>query len=441
MQVFRANKELQDASIPPQKLVECVASCRDQFETLRAKVLKLAESFAVPTPIPEEIFSFVALESLLQDVTEAQKKAEGQQQAVKVLRSVLANPSAHIDSLHELNPQALRYLIWQLISANRLGIAFRLARYLEIHSPDVTPRLPSWLLRAVFVGRHMRYDVSGEITKILIDTGDRCFVDGEGEWNQAVSLLLAASALRPALLAPTTEVLEALRSLQLGEGLSQLYEYCQTIATYGSQLQSLDALAFSRLKEQAAWQQALDDLCHRAKDWYCEATRNTTSVWRNWLEPGGLVHSLLLPVHQNDRTRLEAVKQKVKRLSDATEIEREVNYTNQILLSRCGKATQLNAFDEISKHLREAVEFGHCWINLQETYPSYSNYYQQQAIHLTQVVSSRQDAVLKELNSFEQKNSSVMVLAGIHCCRTALIDFQGAFRSRRFVSNAPRTSH
>ena len=441
MQVFRANIELQDASIPPQELVECVTSCRNQFETLRGKVLKLAESFAVPTPIPEEIFSFVALESLLQDVTKAQKKAEGQQQALKVLRSVLANPSDRIDFLHELNTQGLDYLIWQLIGKDRLGLAFRLARYLEIHSPDNRPRLPSWLLRAVFVGRHMRYDVNGEMAKILTDTGDNCFVDGLCEWNQAVSLLLAAAALRPALLAPTTEVLAALHSLQLGEGLGQLSEYCQTIATYGSQLQSLDALAFSKLKEQSAWQQALDDLHHRVEDWYCEATKKTTTyVWRNWLEPGGLVHSLLLPVNQNDSTRLEAVKQQVKRLSDDAEIEREVDYTNQILLSRYGNAIQLNTFDEISQHLREAVEFGHCWINLQEHHPSYSNYYQQQAIQLKQLVSSRQNAVLKELNSFEKKNSSVLVLAGIHCCRTAVKDFQGAFRSRRFVSKGSRTS-
>ncbi len=193
----------------------------------------------------------------------------------------------------------------------------------------------------------MRYDISGGggIAKIFADANVSCFVDGEGEWNQAVSLLLAASALRPALLAPNTGVLEILQSLQLGESLSQLNEYCQTIATYGSQLQSLDASAFKKTKEQAARQQALDDLRH-----------------------------------QSD-----------------------------------------------------------CWIKLQGYYPNYGNYYQQQTEQLQQVVSSRQNAVLKELNSFERRNSSVLVLAGIHCCRTIVKDLQGAFRSRR-VSNDLRTS-
>lgn len=57
MQVSQANKELQGSLIPSsQELVECVADCHRQFEELRARVLKLAESFAVSTPTPEKIF-------------------------------------------------------------------------------------------------------------------------------------------------------------------------------------------------------------------------------------------------------------------------------------------------------------------------------------------------------------------------------------------------
>lgn len=434
--MFQVKKELPSLVPVAPELVERITLCRKQFEELRARVLNLAESFAVSTPMPEEISSLKALESLLQDVTEAQKKAKGES-GRQIAKSILSGTGS-------LNPANLRSLIWQLICEDKLGLAFRLARYLEAHPADIQPRLPSWLMRALVVGRHMRYDIkSVEIAKTLMTDShsDTCFVDGEGEWNQAVSLLLAASALRPALLAPNMGALEILRSLRLGEGLTQLHEYCQIIADCGCQLQSLDALALKKVKEQVAWQQALDDLRQRVEDWYfCAAPGNTmnfadaTYVWRNWLEPSGLVHSLLLPVKQNDLTRLAAAKQEVKRLSDNAEIEREVDYTNRKILERCrGEDIRLDVPD-LCRHLREAVEFVRCWIELQEYQIGSSNdSFQQQAQQLKQAVSNRQQAVLKELNSFEQRNSSVLLLAGIYCCRTAVKDIRDSFRSRSCI--------
>ena len=326
MQVSQASKELQESLFPPsQELFKYFVGLNRQFEELRARVLKLAESFAIPTPTPEEIFSLKALESLLQNVTEAQKKrAEARrQQALRVLDRVLVithrdrsdfqplldchaqarllrrvvtkaqvsdlNPDAkalaeeqhpfwqlltlieHQDRLDDdrctylqesvaksfskpLSVAALRgklivsadalnrassprhspSYLWQLLREDKLGLAFHLARRLEIHSPDLQPRLPSWLIRALVVGRYMRYDVVSGIVKIMTDSNsDRCFVNGEDEWNQAVSLLLAASALRPALLAPNTGASDILYSLRLGSGLNQLQEYCLTIANFG----------------------------------------------------------------------------------------------------------------------------------------------------------------------------------------------------------------
>ena len=480
MQVSQANKELQESLVPPsQELFEYFVGLSRQFEELRARVLKLAESFAIPTPTPEEIFSLEALESLLQNVTEAQKKkAEARrQQAVIVLDRVLVithRDRSDFQPLLECHAQArlLRRVVtkaqvsdldpdikalaegqhpfwqlltliehqerlddnrctclqesvaksfgkplsvaalrgkllvnadavtssspaprhspqrrepphgggspsylWQLLREDKLGLAFHLARRLEIHSPDLQPRLPSWLIRALVVGRYMRYDVVSGIVKIMTDSNsDSCFVNGEDEWNQAVSLLLAASALRPALLAPHTGASDILYSLRLGSGLNQLQEYCLTIANFGVELQLLDAIALKKVKEQAAWQQALDDLRQRVEDWYsCEAPRktmkfaHTTYVWRNWLEPGRVIHSLL-PL-------------------------------------------------------------------IQEYHRMSSNDYVEQAIQLKQAVSNRQQAVLKELNSFEQKNSSVLLLAGIRCCRTAVEGIQDSFRSKRCVTN------
>ena len=62
------------------------------------------------------------------------------------------------------------------------------------------------------------------------------------------SLLVATAAPRPALLAPNTHAPAILLSLRLGEGLNQLYQYCQTIANYGNQGLALDTTAIKTLK-------------------------------------------------------------------------------------------------------------------------------------------------------------------------------------------------
>jgi hypothetical protein len=188
----------------------------------------------------------------------------------------------------------------------------------------------------VTLGRHIRHNV-GEIARLLKEDfgkfSEDCFAAEKHEWNHAIRFLLAAAALRPALLAPNTGAATILRSLRMKEGLSELYAYCQIISDYGDRLQALDPNSLKEVKDHAAWQSDMDSLLQEVKAWSTRSPLMTTSyvpatrVWRKWQEPDGIIHSLLKAITENTFNKLEDVKDEVERLSDETQIKREVEYT------------------------------------------------------------------------------------------------------------------
>lgn len=226
-----------------------------------------------------------------------------------------------LDSNLEESQNALQYLIWQLIYEDKGSLAFNLAHCLEIEFPNIRFQLPSWIIRAVILGGHVRYEVGiGEIVNILMDdfaNFSESLFTGEDEWNQAISLLLAASALRPALLAPNTNASDILNHLRLGGGLSQLFEYCRAIADYGSQRYALNTTAIKTVRSQQEWDADMAILCQQVEEWFSHAPLLdmiygiAKVVWTEWLQSNNLIYSLLLPVRKNDTNGVAVVQQYV----------------------------------------------------------------------------------------------------------------------------------
>jgi RNA polymerase sigma factor (RpoD-like family) len=357
------------------------------------------------------------------------------------------NTASVSGDISEQHPLALHEQIWQLLYENKLSLAFHLARCLESKYPDFQPHLPSGIIRGVILGRYVRYDVGvGEIANSLrngfTNLSNNCFLDGESEWNQAVSLLLATSALRPALLAPNTNASEILHSLRLGEGLNQLYEYCKIIANYGNHGLALDTTAIKTVRSQAAWESDMASLRQKVQDWWCQAPRldmiyePAKAVWSEWFKSNQLIDSLLFPVRQNDLSKLDVAKHNVERLSAETQINEEVKRTQREIgrFRGAGDAITGRTLGRIRLHVRQAVDFVRQWILLQELRPDKSNNYSQsQAQQLKQDLSSLPQDVLKELDSFDVKNSSVLVKAGISCCRTAVEDIRVLFEPNKLL--------
>ena len=358
------------------------------------------------------------------------------------------NTASVSGDISEEHPLALHEQIWQLLYENKLSLAFHLARCLESKYPGFQPHLPSGIIRGVILGRHVRYDVGvGEIANSLrngfTNLSNNCFLDGESEWNQAVNLLLATSTLRPALLAPNTNASEILHSLRLGEGLNQLYEYCKIIANYGNHGLALDTTAIKTVRNQAEWEAKMASLRQRVEVWWTHAPRlnmiygPAKAVWSEWIKPEQIIYSLLVPIRENDLNKLDVAKNYLARLSSETKINEEVKRTQRELGLIRGSSDAITgkALNQIRQHIHEAVEFACKWISSQESRVDESNEYAQNlAQELKQDLSSLHQAVLKELDSFDMKNFSVLVKAGISCCRTAVENIRVLFEPNELLS-------
>jgi hypothetical protein len=149
----------------------------------------------------------------------------------------------------EEKPVFLRDLVWRLIFEEKPGLAFHIARCLEVQYPEFYPRLPSWLLRTIVLGQRVR-NPQGELARLLKEDLAHCETDcrsvGDKDWDLAVEFLLLASAILPALLAPESRASTILQGVCLGDGLENLTAYCNVIAMYGDFPLPLDPTLFKK---------------------------------------------------------------------------------------------------------------------------------------------------------------------------------------------------
>lgn len=343
-------------------------------------------------------------------------------------------------------PAALRDLIWRLIYEDRMGLAFHLARAVEILNPEFQPMIPAWIIRAAAIGASVRYS-TGEIAHLLENDFQRfnqnCFDLENGEWNHAIRFMLAAATLRAALLAPDTGASDILHSLKMKEGLDQLYEYCKTIAEFGDQLQPLDPNAVKQVKTLAVWETESAALHQQVEAWCAEAPRwnfvfhGASRVWRKWLEPQGIIHALLEPVRQNEARRLTVVTQGVEELSDAAQIRREANNTaRQMPELRRNPNIIGTALKQLHNRVHEALDLARSWMALQQSRPGHnSGFHNEQAERLRHEIQSCQATVMQQLVAFAKANPSLLIAGAAACCRKALRNIE-----LLFDPNAPLSS-
>lgn len=353
--------------------------------------------------------------------------------AQKIAQSILDDPDLE-------RPAVLRDLVWRLILEQKLSLAFHLARCFEKQYSNFEPHLPPQLIRAVLLGQNLRYDVGyGKLANLLKDDftsySASYSLPDKSEWNQAASLLLAAAAMRPSLLAPNTGAKHLLQQIHFGKaGLAKLYDYCQIIAKHGDGQRALDLKAIKKAKDQADVQKSLDELHQNIEAWWFQAQKKdmiyppAKKVWQDWLKPDELIHSLVFPVLQKDLSKLSALKQKVNQLSDESQIDSEIEKTDRKIRSSRRDSMMGKAVIQFRDRVREPVDLVRKWIEIQEScLDKKDNYLQKEAKLLKQDIENLQDTVLKELDAFEATKPPVFILAGIACCRKAVEDIGNIF--------------
>jgi len=335
-------------------------------------------------------------------------------------------------------PTSLRDLMWRLIFEDKVSLAFHLASYLDMRHPELEPRLPSWLLRTLILGRHIRH-AKGETARFLetdfAHFSTELYLDGQSEWNQAITFLLAASALQPALLAPQTHAPAVLHALHWEVNLPRFLTYCKSIADYGAQQHPLDPNLLKKGKEQAAWQAEIDVLKQAVELWWARASRlpitfaPAAKVWQRWLEPKGVIATLLSPIRHHDSSKIAAVKRAIDLFSEEAQFKREVDHSDRDLLGRrLGGDITGRSLEQLRLYTREAIGFARRWVELQEVYAGQrQGSAQEQAERLRQTILMLQGAVQEELSLFKRRHPSPLLLSSVACCRRAIDNLQLLF--------------
>jgi hypothetical protein len=333
---------------------------------------------------------------------------------------------------------ALQDLTWRLIFEDKISLAFHLASYLDVQHPQVQPRLPAWLLRALMLGKHIRH-AKGETARFLEGDFTRfspeLYLPDQSEWNQSITFLLAAAAIQPALLAPHTQAPAVLQALRWEASLPQFSAYCKHIADYGAQRRPLDPNLLRKGREQAAWQSEVDVIKQGVELWWARSSRfpftyaPATKVWQKWLEPKGLIAALLSPIRHNEVGKLAMVKRAIELYSDDAQLKREVNHTDHEVLGRhLGGDISGRSLEQLRFHTREASGCARRWVELQEIHSGQrQDTPLEEADRLRQTIWALQGPVQEELSLFKRRHPSPLIMSGIACCRRVIEHLQLLF--------------
>ncbi|AII53822.1 hypothetical protein N008_17795 [Hymenobacter sp. APR13] len=157
---------------------------------------------------------------------------------------------------------------WAMIERGDTSLAFQLARYMEDQRGNATTILPSWLLRSVLLGPHVRL-AYGRLASLLTDDGIRfeetALQETANEQTGARHLLAWAAALRPALAAPAT-TLGYWLSLGGVPRLPDLSELANRIAQRQS-IAPLDEVLLGTIQTQQQWEEQLREWQDSLQEW------------------------------------------------------------------------------------------------------------------------------------------------------------------------------
>lgn len=340
-------------------------------------------------------------------------------------------PSGIFDTTH----QTLVKLVWRFLHEGKFGIAYHVARAIECQ-PENQPHLPSWLLRAVYLGRFVHF-VNGDLARILREDfeqySETCYMPGFPEWNQAISLLLATAALRSALLAPDTNAPAILHAADLPGELNQTIGFCRRVSEYGEKLYPLDLLALRDFEVSPEGTNDVAPLLQEVKKWFNEApqlnliAKPVKKVWCQWLEKDGPIHDLLRPVMSNDTTKLQKVKISINRLSDYDKIKQEAKDNRFIRRNPINEKTDI-AMGLLCHHSSKAVELARQWVAWNEPHhPHKLEFHHVQAQDLRQDLCRRQSEVHRELENFAKNHPSHLLQVGVACLMAAVKDLVQMF--------------
>lgn len=340
--------------------------------------------------------------------------------------------------------EALCKAFWTLLESGRTGLAFHVAKDLELAGDSTEPSPPAWLVRGVALAPHIAASNGDLAVQIQTDLGEfdeSVFDRGDQRWKQILRFLLAAACLRPGLIAPNTGVASVLQNLRFQDGLGSLFHFSKTIAGHSNLGTPLSPAILSGIRTRVAWEAAAAELRHEVDAWWSQAEKVTiiyapaTNVWREWIKQGGHIYDLLRPVRNNDASERELVVERVKLFADDAHLKRMVRDTDRrVLKRRLGEDIHAKALVQLMAHTREAIGIARRWLAMQDRNPGIDHQFVQDlAGKVRSGVMKHRDETLAELAVTIDEAADPAVRASALCCKRAVENVVSLFEPESHV--------
>jgi hypothetical protein len=354
---------------------------------------------------------------------------------------LLARTASQADG--DVRHAQLSQVVLQLLSDDRLALAYHLTRGIETRLPGFQTNLPSWLIHSLVLSRHVCYakgEIARKIEENLKDFSPQLLTAGDTDWNEATGFFVRAAALIPALLTSSPSAAAILRSFRITPGLSHLYNYCSRLSTYGHRLQGQASDLFTPDCDLTNWESEIATLQQSIETWLTDSIKKacptkrssllflhahwtltsgsvsryaeSARLWSKWQECFRLLHRLLKPVRNAQEQERNWVKGEIDRLTQCIRLEPSGSELNQPL----PVGTVTFPQEAMLKMLREGIDFASRWLRLCASKPAQGRTLAtRDAEALRDEILERTDSVLSELSLFSQSHTSQRTQAAVAC--------------------------
>lgn len=343
-------------------------------------------------------------------------------------------------------------VVWNCLAQDEPGLAYQAARWLGEASPQTRVPTPDLLAATALASELMVPD--GALQTALVARLETLEAndftgDGPGTWHTALNLLLAASTLRPMVLAPNSGAVSVANYLHLDGNYAGLYALVQKLRELGAKLVGfrIDPTVLRRAHGEAASKAELDALQRTARDWlrtqapaYTIRFAPATAVWKHWLRPEGLIESLISPVIHNRTQDAGRVRDAVARLSDELEVQRLIDETDRKeLRRRNGDDIHSSAFAHLVRLVDEALALPRQWLALVDLLGGSGSRLRSLLEDVHSALRESRDAVEHELTRIPPADHLGMVAASQKQVLKALHALIALFESASAVRETERT--
>ena len=347
---------------------------------------------------------------------------------------------------------ALSAVVWNCLAQDEPGLAFQAARWLTETSPDIKVPAPELLAATAFASELMVPD--GTLQAALVSRLETLEAgaftgDVSAPWYAALNLLLAASTLRPMVLAPNSGAVSVATYLHLDGNYIALYALVHKLRELGAKLVGfrIDPTVLHRARGEAASKAELEALQRTARDWlrtqapaYTIRFAAATAVWKHWLRPDGLIESVISPVIHNRVQDAGRVRDAVAALSDELEVQRLIDETDRKdLRRRNGDDIHASAFAHLVRLVDEALALPRQWLALVDLLGGGGSRLRSLLEEVHAALRESRDGVERELSRVPVADHLGMVAASQKQVLKALQGLNALFESASGVRETERT--